>query len=98
MQIFFFLPPLPLVSLHGISVVSGNGIVSVCPAWQYGQSFSLFGFRLRGFDDLAEAFLLVSDFQSVFRRGSSSNSTSTTKINIYEDCLFKNSITDYGCT
>jgi hypothetical protein len=39
-----------------------------------------------GFEDLAEDFFLVINFQIVFRRG---RSTSTTKINTYEDCLFK---------
>ena len=64
-------------------------MVSVCPVWQHGQSFSAFTFSTRGVVDLAEAFLLVRDFQNAFRRGSCSSSTSTNKINIYEDCLFK---------
>ena len=66
-------------------------MVSVCPVWQHGQSFSVFTFSTRGVVDLAEAFLLVRDFQNAFRRGSSSSSssTSTNKISIYEDSLFK---------
>ena len=64
-------------------------MASVCPIWQYGQSSSVFTFSTRGFVVFVEPFLLVSDFQNVLRRGSSSNSTSTTKINIYEGCLFK---------
>ncbi len=64
-------------------------MVSVCPVWQHGQSFSVFTFSTRGVVDLAEAFLLVRDFQNAFRRGSSSSSTSTNKISIYEGCLFK---------
>ena len=64
--------------------------MSVCPVWQHGQSFSVFTFSTRGVVDLAEAFLLVRDFQNAFRRGSSSSSsTSTNKISIYEDSLFK---------
>ena len=64
-------------------------MVSVCPVWQHGQSFSVFTFSTRGVVDLAEAFLLVRDFQNAFKRGSSSSSTSTNKISIYEDSLFK---------
>jgi hypothetical protein len=88
-QIFFFPPRLLLLSLYGVSAVSAGRMVSVCPVWQYGQSSSVFTFSTRGVVDFADAFLLVSDFQSVFRRGSSSSNTSTTKSNIYEDCLFK---------
>ncbi len=64
-------------------------MVIVCPVWQHGQSFSVFTFSTRGVVDLAEAFLLVRDFQNAFKRGSSSSSASTNKISIYEDCLFK---------
>ena len=64
-------------------------MVSVLPVWQHGQSTSVFTFSTRGFVDFAEAFLLMSDFQNVLRRGSSSSNTTTTKINIYEGCLFK---------
>ena len=65
--------------------------MSVCPPSQYGQSSSVFTFNTRGFVDFTDLLFLVSDFHIVFRRGSSSRSTSTTKINIHEDCLFKRS-------
>ena len=65
-------------------------MVSVCsPLLQYGQSFSVFTFSSRGFFVFAKLLFFVSDFHTVFNRGSSSTSISTTKINIYEDCLFK---------
>ena len=65
-------------------------MVSVCsPLLQFGQSFSVFTFSSRGFIVFAKLLFLVSDFHTVFNRGSSSTSMSTIKMNIYEDCLFK---------
>ncbi|MCX6060021.1 MAG: hypothetical protein NTW69_17975, partial [Chloroflexi bacterium] len=49
-------------------------------------SFSVFTFSSRGFFVFAKLLFFVSDFHTVFNRGSSSTSMSTTKINIYEDC------------
>ena len=43
----------------------------------------------KGEDFSPRLFLLLIAFQSVFRQGSSSGSTSATKINIYKGCLFK---------
>ena len=83
-------PATPTLGLTIWSVCCFRGKHLLClPSLAIGQSFSLFGFRMRGFEDLTEDFFRVSNFHNVFKRGSSKRRTSTTKINIYEDCLFK---------
>ena len=77
------------MSLYGVWVVSRGGMMIVCFVWQEGQSFSDFTFSTRGFDVFAELLFLVNHFHTVFRRGNSKIRISTTRINTYEDCLFK---------
>ena len=60
------------------------------PFLQYGQSSFVFTFSSRDFSGAAKLLFFVSDFHTVFNRGSSNTSIITIKINIYEVCLFKN--------